>query len=178
MDRLTWIESGGGPLILISDNSYNLWSGTLKRNSYLDKKIENADDFLDPDETDYGKACIIGDYLGIVNIGDDIALVLGDEPLRATVFHSVDNRVVIARSYHGESEESVSSSLKSIELNSINNWEFCLTLKLSTDKQYLFDSACDGRMLDNENNDYLPVNIKHGDYKIWTSFYDLMTKQN
>ena len=168
MDRLIWIESAGGPLILISDKSYNLWSGILKRSSYLENKIENANDFLNPAEADYGRACLIEDYLGIVNIGDDIALVLGDETLRTTVFHSVDNRVVIVRWYYGESEESV----RSIDLNSIKNWEFSLTLKLSTDKQYLFDSARDASMLHKENNDYLPVSIKHGNYEIWTSIYE------
>lgn len=172
MDKLTWIESAGGPLILISDKSYNLWSGILKRSSYLDNKIENADDFLNPDEADYGKACLIEDYLGIVDIGDDIALVLGDEPLRTTVFHSVDNRIVIARWCYGETEESVASNLRSLDLNSINNWEFSLALKLSTSKQYLLDSACAANMLVKENDDYLLVNIKQGAYKIWTSIYE------
>lgn len=81
MDRLKWVASEGGPLILISDKSKNLWSGILKRSSYLANKIEEADDFLDADEADYGKACLVQDYLGVVNVGNDTALVLGDEPL-------------------------------------------------------------------------------------------------
>lgn len=172
MDKLKWIQSEGGPLVLISDNSYNLWSGTLKRSLYLDNKIEEADDFLNADEADYGKACLIQDYLGVVNTGDDIALVLGDEPLLTTVFHAVDGKVVIARWYYGESKESVESSLRTIDLSSINNWESPLTFKLSSNRQYLFDSACHGNALDEESNDYLPVNIKEGDYKIWTSIYE------
>jgi hypothetical protein len=63
MDRLKWIDSAGGPLIIISDKSYNLWNGILKRSSYLDNKIEDADDFLNTDKADYGKACLVQDYL-------------------------------------------------------------------------------------------------------------------
>jgi hypothetical protein len=172
MDKLKWIASAGGPLILISEKSYNLWSGILKRSSYLDNQIENNNDFLNAEETDYGKACLVQDYLGIVNVGNDTALVLGDEPLLTTVFLSVDSRVVIARWYYGEDEESVDSYLKTIDLNSIDNWEFSLTLKLSCSKQYLVDSACSASMLDKGNNDYLSLNIKQGHYKIWTSIFE------
>ncbi len=173
MDKLKWIESAGGPLILISDKCYSLWSGILKRSSYLDNKTEDADDFLNADKADYGKACLVQDYLGIVNIGNDTALVLGDEPLLTTVFHSIDNRVVIARWFYGENEALVDKYLKAIDLNSIANWKFASTLKLSSDRQFLFDSACSASMLpEKENNKWLSLNIKQGDYKIWTSIYE------
>lgn len=172
MDKLNWIESAGGPLILISDKSYKLWSGILRRSSYLDNKTEEAYDFLSADETDYGKACLVEDYLGIVSIGDDTAIILGDEPLMTTSFYSVDNRVIIARIYYCEDSESVDSNLKIIDINSIENWRFALAVKLSSDRQYLFDSACSASMLEKGSNDCLLMNIKHGDYKIWTSIYE------
>ena len=172
MDKLKWIDSAGGPLILISDKSLKLWSGILKRSSYLDSKIEDADDFLDADEADYGKACLVEGYLGIVDVGSDTALVLGDQPFLTTIFHSVDNKVVIARWYYGDDEQTVDNYLKTIDLNSIINWEFALTLKVTSDRQYLFDSACSSSMLDKGNTEILIVNIKEGDYKIWTSIYE------
>lgn len=172
MDRLKWINSAGGPLILISDKSYNLWSGILKRSSYLDNKIEDADDFLNAEEADYGKACLVQDYLGVVNVGNGTALILGDEPLLMTFFHSVDGRVAIARWFYGEDEELVDNNLKTIDFNSTDNWEFALTLNLSSENQYLFDSACFAGMLNKGNNDCLSANIKQGDYKIWTSIYE------
>ena len=46
MESLKWIDSNGGPLVLISDKSYKLWSGILKRSSYLENKFEEADDFM------------------------------------------------------------------------------------------------------------------------------------
>ncbi len=172
MHSLRWIHSAGGPLILISESSYKLWSGILKRSSYLDKKIEDADDFLDADEADYGKACLIQDYLGLINVGDDAVLVLGDEPLLTTIYNSADAKVVIARWYYGEDEQLVESYLNTIDLNSIDNWEFALILNLSSDKQYLFDSACSASMLDKGNNEFMTINIKPGEYKIWTSIYE------
>jgi hypothetical protein len=35
MNKLKWIDSAGGPLILISDKTVGLWSGILKRSAYL-----------------------------------------------------------------------------------------------------------------------------------------------
>lgn len=172
MDRLKWIDSAGGPLILISDKSYNQWSGILKRSSYLDNIIEEADDFLNADEADYGKACTVQDHLGVVNVGSDTALVFGDEPMLTTIFHSVDDKVIVARWVYGEDEESVDNYLKTIDLNSIDNWEFSLTVNLFSGKQYLFDSACSASMLDQGNNEILIVNITQGEYNIWTSIYE------
>jgi hypothetical protein len=172
MNSLKWIESAGGPLILISATSYNLWSGILKRSSYLDGKVEEADDFLDADESDYGKACAVQDYLGVITVGNDTALVFGDEPMLTTVFYSADDKVVVARWFYGEDEQSFDNYLKTIDLNLIDNWEFSLTVNLSSDEQYLFDSASDASMLDKENGEFLILNIKQGEYKIWTSIYE------
>jgi hypothetical protein len=172
MDKLKWIDSAGGPLILISDKSYRLWSGILKRSSYLDNSIEEADDFLGADEADYGKACTVQDYLGVVTVGSDTALVLGDEPMLTTIFYTLNDKVVIARWYYGEDEQSVDNYLKKIDLNSIDNWEFSLTINLSSDKQYLFDSACSASMLNQGNNEFSIVNIKQGEYNIWTTVYE------
>jgi len=78
-----------------------------------------------------------------------------------TVFLSVDDKTVIARWYYGEDGQSVDNFLKTIDLNSIDNWEFALTLHLSSDKQYLIDSACSANMLD-KNNDLLSLDIQQG----------------
>jgi hypothetical protein len=172
MNRLKWIDSTGGPLVLISDKNYERWSGILKRISYLDNKIEEAVNFLDADETDYGKACLINDYLGIVEVGNDIALILGDEPMMTTVFYSVNGKVLIARWCYGEDKELVDNILKDIDLNSIENWEFELQFNLSSNRQYLFDSACSSSMLASEIDGYLQLDIRQGQYAIWTSIYE------
>src|SRR5687767_4714131 len=116
MNKLKWIASAGGPLVLIADKSYRFWSGIFKRSAFLKNKMVEADDFLHAAEADYGKACLVQDYLGVVNIGDDHALVLGDEPLMTTVARSADGRTVIARWHYGDNEAFDDNHLQTIDL--------------------------------------------------------------
>jgi len=101
-----------GQLILISDQNFYAWGGIFKRSSYSNNNFEEEDDFLDADEADYGKACTVLDYLGVVSVDSDNALVLSDEPLLTTVRHSIDSRIVIARWFYGEDEETVDCYFK------------------------------------------------------------------
>lgn len=168
---MKWIASAGGPLILIPEKSYKLWSGIFKRSAYLIGIEEDAEDFLDPDETDYGRACLVDDYLGLVKVDSEEVLILGEEPMLTTFFFSLE-QPVLARWCYGESEALVENYLATIDLDSIGNWEFALTLNISSTRQFLFDAACSASMLDHESNDYLPLNIPQGRYKIWTSMYE------
>lgn len=171
MDKLKWIESTGGPLIMITDKSFPLWSGTLKRTSYLANKFEEADDFMDPDETDYGKACEVQDYLGEVDIGNEFALVLGDEPLLTTALKTRDGSFILARWIYADDSLFVENTLKVLEIDKINHWELGLTFSISSDIQYLFDSASNSRLL-SEGEEKLLLNIAKGSYEIWTSVYE------
>jgi hypothetical protein len=170
MDKLKWIDSAGGPLILISDKTVGLWSGILKRSAYLKNIEEEADDFLVPEEADYGKACLIESYLGLLNIENEDVLILGDEPMLTTFFFSSD-KPVLARWYYGEDEVLVDNMLLNIDLNTINNWEFALTFNVKSNNQFLFDSASSKSMLDKQQSDYLQINIKAGQYNVSTSVF-------
>jgi hypothetical protein len=171
MDKLKWIDSEGGPLILISDKTVGLWSGILKRSAYLANIEDDADDFLDPEEADYGKACLFKDYLGLLNINNEDVLILGGEPMLTTFLIS-SGKPVLARWYYGEDEVFVDETLLNIDLNSIDNWKFSLTINLTSDKQLLFDSAYSESMLNKQQQDYLQINIKSGEYKVSTSVYE------
>ena len=172
MDRLKWIDSAGGPLVLISAKSYKLWSGILKRSSYLENKFEDADDFMNAEEADYGKACEVQDYLGVVDIGNDFALIFGDEPMLTTVLNTTDKKVIAARWVYADSEAFVDQILKELDTTKIKNWQLSLTFNLSSDKQYLFDSASEGSILEKDNEAYLSLNILQGQYNLWTSIYE------
>lgn len=78
MAHFEWIESSGGPLILMDSEVVEFWSGILERRSYLQGGSEQSTDYMDPLETDYGKACSINDYLGVVSIEKQNVLVFGD----------------------------------------------------------------------------------------------------
>ncbi len=59
-----WIESGGGPLIVVPEQALTSWQG-------CDFESTTSDD-------DYGRACEVEGYLGVIPVGDAEALVLGE----------------------------------------------------------------------------------------------------
>ena len=61
---MKWVCSAGGPLILLHQSSLSAWRGV-------------AGD-------DYGRACEVADWIDVLSVADVDALVIGDEPLRAT----------------------------------------------------------------------------------------------
>lgn len=177
MKRLNWIESAGGPLIIISDNAIHLWSGIYKREPYLLGIYEDADDFMDSTEADYGKACLVDDYLGLIEMGEENCLVLGDEPMPTTFFTSEDNEINIARFYYygiKDSEHSVDKLLTDLNLALIDNWKYEFTVTFNSDKQFLFDSAVDGKELHKrqENTDFLLSHLTPGKYKVFTAIFE------
>jgi len=169
MSQLIWIASAGGPLVLITENIVKKWSGSLNRKEYLENnKREATNNFMDPDETDYGKACLVNDYLAVLTIENVQLLILGDEPLVTTCFLSVDNKYVLARCYYTEDEASLDDYLQKLNFNEIDNWNNSVSFEISCDTQYLFDSAEYYDDLSQQNI----VNIKKGKYEIWTSLYE------
>jgi hypothetical protein len=177
MKKFDWIESAGGPLVIISDNVIDLWSGIYKRESYLLDKIEDADDFMDSTETDYGKSCLIDDYLGLVEVAKEDCLVFGDEPMRTTIFSSLDNEIHIARLYccaTNDIEHFADKLLSNLDPALVENWEYKLTVTFNSEKQFLFDAAIDGKELrtQEENMDFLLSHLKAGQYKVFTTEYE------
>lgn len=68
MNSLSWVESAGGPLLVAPRSELRHWGGSTDGDG--------------PVETwgDYGRACTVEGYIGLVAIGAQQALVLGDEP--------------------------------------------------------------------------------------------------
>lgn len=169
MSKIKWIDTNG-PLVLIAEKSYKLWSGILKRNEYLENNLELADDFMDGKQADYGKACEISEYLGTVELGTDFALVLGDEPMPTTVIKTKDNNTVIIRILFAENEDVIENIIANLQLTEILDWQSSVIFDLSSNEQFLFDSTlCYHDIMENKN--YLNLNIIKGKYRIWTSTY-------
>ncbi len=59
-----WVDSGGGPLVAVPETVLPFWTGA------------------DGEETasDYDRACEIVGHVGLLPVGDGVALVFGDEP--------------------------------------------------------------------------------------------------
>lgn len=64
-----WIETTGGPHLLVPEALLPLWRG-----------VEGWSDHEDPDDfSDYARACRIGSWLGAVEIGQGSGLIFGGE---------------------------------------------------------------------------------------------------
>jgi hypothetical protein len=102
MDPINWVSTGGGPLVVIPVEIAHLWRGDGGLG------LPNGDLSLVWEavktRTDYGRACGIDDYLGILQVGPGRCLVFGDEPL-ATAFQSTQDGGIFVRWVHAESEE-------------------------------------------------------------------------
>lgn len=60
----TWVASLGGPLILIPESACPLWGGAPP--NYPD------------DKGDYGRACQVDDYIGLIEVGRVAAFLASD----------------------------------------------------------------------------------------------------
>ncbi|MFJ2745689.1 Imm21 family immunity protein [Streptomyces sp. NPDC087440] len=81
---LTWLDTEGGPFIVVPRTALPHWSGP---------------------EDDYDRACEVMDFVGVLELPDGAeALVLGDEPLSTS--YLPEHRVLV-RWHYAESEEGV-----------------------------------------------------------------------
>ena len=146
--RLPWVESGGGPLVLVPVAILAEWTGA-------------SPDF-DPDDLDswgdYGRACLIDGYAGCLAAGDGQVLVLGDEPASTTY---LPEQRLFVRWICADSEDDVIRLVpKAVETA---DWEDAGTWTTGGPAQ-LFDSAYAGDELDDEQP--LAVDTAGGTYLV------------
>lgn len=127
-DNLRWVESGGGPLILIDSDLALEWGG-MSRNS-------GSPEFL----SDYERACSVDGYLGVLNVQKGQALVLADEPMRTSVKRLEQGDVMIVRWVWAQNETQVIESLP-LALESADWLETDFTINHSSETFVIFDSA-------------------------------------
>ncbi len=127
IDLSKWIESDGGPLILLEKSSSNLWSG----HSQTDRSLNI---------TDYDRACQIEDYLGLLDVGNSKALVLNDEPLSTAYWKINSEIIVLVRWVYAREESEIPDILT--QAPEIDTWENTgIKITFSTEALILFDSA-------------------------------------
>lgn len=78
-----WIESGGGPLLLLPAEHLDAWEGT---DPPRDGRPIRSRFRWNPASVpcDYDRACDVEDLVGAIPVGAGAAVVLGDEPLATT----------------------------------------------------------------------------------------------
>src|SRR5947209_6469559 len=94
---MNWIESAGGPLILIPRAVLGQWGGASLQTPMVGD--------------DYGRACAVRDYLGKIPVSDSFALVLGDTPDRNTVLE-IEPGTAILRWGYADSEEQILDAVR------------------------------------------------------------------
>src|SRR5215510_13183631 len=79
-NELRWINSAGGPLLLVSGEYLPFWGGVAPPPD--ERLIEATFRWMGPGTpaTDYDRACDVQGYLGLLDIGAGHGLVLGDAP--------------------------------------------------------------------------------------------------
>ncbi len=143
MNVSSWIETDGGPLVLVPEKHVRSWGGT-----------ENQD---------YDDACEVGSYTGLLDRPWGQVLVFGDENLPTTVLQSPDETRIV-RWVYGDEEPAVISLASSSDLDSDEIVESLDFEILEDQNVVLFDSAASA----GEQTEKIRLWLRGGRYKLMT----------
>ena len=131
-----WVESMGGPLIVVPVSALAAWRGSTETGVM-------AGDATAPD--DYDRACAVDDPAGVIAVGDGgaQALVLADEP--ATSCYLPEHRAFL-RWLGADSEAGLKAAAEVVLADPASEWEECGTW-VSDGPAVLMDSAEAGSAL-------------------------------
>lgn len=143
-----WVESGGGPLVVVPEAVLSSWSGADSEESV----------------TDYDRACGVAGYAGLVAVGQAQALVLCDDPA-STSF--IPEHGLFVRWCAAESEEELLGSVDAALAGAVwepgQHWDV-------PGPAVLFDSAWPGDELEPEN--HLRVELGPGRYSVRSAYVE------
>ncbi|MFJ7317708.1 immunity 21 family protein [Streptomyces sp. NPDC101062] len=134
-----WVESMGGPLIVVPVSALAAWRGCTETGVM-------AGDATAPD--DYDRACAVDDLAGVITVGENgaQALVLADEP--ATSCYLPEHRAFL-RWLAADSEAELKAAARAVLADPATEWEECGTW-FSDGPATLMDSTEAGSELDIE----------------------------
>lgn len=143
-----WVESSGGPLVVIPESALLSWLGS------------------DGDEpwADYDSACEVDDWIGLIPVGGEAGLVLGGEPA-STAFlpeHGLFVRWCAAES-EAEFLEGVGNAVE------VADWEAELFWDVSG-SVVLFDAVWAGSECERE--DHVRVPLEPGRYAVRAAYVE------
>lgn len=143
---MQWIESGGGPLVVVPQTHLGRWGGVDCRST--------------DDTSDYDRACEVSDDVAVIRVADTEALVLGDEPFRTTWLPNEKGGFLV-RWVYADKEESISEFLSAPSLEEALS---ASGVSFTTPGMcVLFDSAEPG---DDIRGDSMTLALKPGTYAI------------
>ncbi|MFI1826609.1 Imm21 family immunity protein [Streptomyces sp. NPDC020412] len=114
--RLTWVQSMGGPLIVVPVSALHTWGGCTEGGVIVGGTDQ-------PD--DYDRACAVEEYAEVISLGDTgaaSALVLGDEP--ATTCYLPEQRIFL-RWRAADSDTELLAAAEAVLSDPATLWEEC-----------------------------------------------------
>ncbi|MBO3751024.1 hypothetical protein J5X84_33545 [Streptosporangiaceae bacterium NEAU-GS5] len=136
----TWIGSLGGPLIVMPESALPLWHGSPIDAVTLDG--------------DYGRACAIPGFIGLIPVGPRLALVLGDDPAATTFLseYGLFIRLIAADSFDDAIRTAI-DIMDSVTWDETLNWDIHEPL-------LLFDSVYNGAEVSDATPGFEPAVVR------------------
>jgi hypothetical protein len=163
-----WVSCDGGPLLLVQEKYLPLWEGS---DAPSNGRVVQANFRWGLDvATDYDRACDIGDWLGLISVGEGQALVLGGDE-NATTWLPLEGRQdgMLVRWGYANSEEDAISAAKSLS----DKTDKDETLEFSVEESDLILFAACEAGNDKEIYPRLKISLSSGTYKIFTIEYEV-----
>lgn len=149
----TWVESAGGPLLIAPESELGHWGGTAD----MDGPVETWGD--------YGRACSVEGYIGLVTVGSQQALVLGDQPVRTTYLPA--ERTFLRWAAAGSEEELVAAARQALQEHITWDRDEDLVWEIR-EPVVLFDSAWPGSEIELDNQ--LDIALDPGRYRVRATY--------
>lgn len=145
-----WIESSGGPLILIERELVSSWGGdNISENKYF--------------ASDYDRACSVDDYAAKISIASGSAVIIADEPCRTAIIQRSETECIVVRWKWALCEADIIEAVSKAEDQAFPNAEY-FTIEFNSGKFIIFDAVLKG----DEVMERLEGNLTPGIYKFFT----------
>jgi hypothetical protein len=160
---LTWVESMGGPLIVVPVSALQYWGGCTEGGMIIGDSDQ-------PD--DYDRACEVeglAEVIGLRGHGDTFALVLGDEP--ATTCYLPEHKTFMRWLAAGSDVELLAATEAALN-DPATPWEECGLWETDGRPAVLMDSAEAGKNLGlpypdgSGEPDQAPVHLPAGRWRV------------
>ncbi|WDZ83082.1 immunity 21 family protein [Micromonospora cathayae] len=151
--QYTWVSSAGGPLLVAPRSALSLWAGV----DSTDGPVESWGD--------YGRACAIDGFVGLVAVGPWQALVLGDEPAMTTYLPA--ERLFLRWAAAYEEDDLVSAARRAVHDGV--QWDADEDVRWVVDGSVvMFDSAWPGAELEPDN--HLVIDLHPGEHRVRAAY--------
>lgn len=173
---LRWMESNGGPLLLVPGEFLSAWRGIVPPSTgqHIEAKFRS---FPDEPASVYDRACDVEADIGLLEVGAGHGLVVGGDPCGAAWLASEEpsseankreSGGILVRWVYANGEADVIAALEHVPESA---WKDSgLTLTVGSEPLYLLDAAYN--LDDLRGDDHLTIHLQAGTYSIATAEYE------